>query len=281
MLTTWKTSNMKMSIRISNRHGFMTKPVFKYFDLGNAVTAFSTTRKGGESSGSYGEFNINCFCGDDLSCIAANRRSLAQVLGVDEDHIIQSHQTHDTVCRMITSNYFQLPVSARKILLEGVDCVMTNELGVCVGVSTADCIPVLLYDEKHHAAAAVHAGWRGTVARIAEKAVVEMQYGYQTVPEDIKAVIGPGISLHAFEVGQEVYDEFAHAGFDMSRIAKMYNKWHIDLPECNRIQLECAGVTPAQIYMSGICTYSQPEEFFSARRLGKESGRIFTGILLK
>lgn len=80
-------------------------------------------------------------------------------------------------------------------------------------------------------------------------------------------------------MGDEVCQQFADAGFEMSRIARKYAKWHIDLPLCNRLQLEGVGVTDVQL--SGICTYQQCNDYFSARRLGINSGRIFTGVLLR
>ena len=156
---------------------------------------------------------------------------------------------------------------------------MTNLPGLCIGVSTADCIPVLLYDEQQHAACAVHAGWRGTVQRIVDHAVTAMQLSYGTDPAQLRAVIGPGISLDSFEVGDEVYDSFAAAGFEMAAISRHDEKWHIDLPVCNQIQLQEAGVRA--IYLSGICTYQHADRYFSARRLGIQSGRIFTAIMLK
>ena len=82
-----------------------------------------------------------------------------------------------------------------------------------------------------------------------------------------------------WEVGDEVYDEFASAGFCMADISRRYDKWHIDLPECNRSQLSAAGIS--DIRMTGICTYNNSADFFSARRLGVDSGRIFTGIILR
>ena len=99
---------------------------------------------------------------------------------------------------------------------------MTNEAGVCVGVSTADCIPVLVYDKHHHAAAAIHAGWRGTLRHIVLKTVREMTVNFGSVANELMAVIGPGISLKHFEIGQEVYDQFASADFDMDAIAQLY-----------------------------------------------------------
>ena len=109
------------------------------------------------------------------------------------------------------------------------------------------------------------------------------RYGCSTT--DIKAIIAPGISLDSFEIGEEVYLEFANAGFNMERIAKRYpaqqgEKWHIDLWEANRLQLIEAGVKEENIQVAGVCTYKNHNEFFSARRLGIQSGRIFNGIML-
>ena len=94
----------------------------------------------------------------------------------------------------------------------------------------------------------------------------------------MKAVIGPGISLESFEVGDEVYQQFADAGFDMSAISRRYTKWHIDLPMCNLLQLKETGIT--DVYISNICTYQQASDYFSARRLGINSGRIFTAVMM-
>ena len=100
-----------------------------------------------------------------------------------------------------------------------------------------------------------------------------------TEPSQIRAVIGPGIGLEAFEVGDEVYDAFASAGFPMEQLAMRQGKWHICLPEANTWLLREQGVK--DIRLCGICTYSHPEEFFSARRLGIHSGRILNGIMIK
>lgn len=257
------------------------KPELLKYDLGCGVVAFSTTRRGGCSVGNYAAFNINHYCGDDEGAVRRNREALCQTLDISSDRLVMPHQVHQTKTLKIDALFMILPAEERKQLLEGVDAVMTDLDGVCIGVSTADCIPLLLYDAKHHAACAVHAGWRGTVARITEKAVRAMTETYGTCPESLKAVIGPGISLDSFEVGDEVYDAFHSEGFDMTAISKRKEKWHLDLPECNRLQLISAGVIESNIALSHICTYQQCESFFSARRLGIHSGRIFTGIMLK
>lgn len=255
------------------------RPQLLRYDLGEGVVAFSTTRHGGASVGNYGEFNINYYCGDQLAHIEANRSSLCDVLGVDVDRLVYPHQVHGVEVRQIGEDFLSWDSATRKTYLEGVDAVMTDMPGVCVGVSTADCIPLLLWDEPHHAVCAIHAGWRGTVKRISAQAVAAMQRAFGTDPSALKAVIGPGISLENFEVGDEVYEQFLAAGFPMEKMARRYEKWHIDLWECNRLRLTDMGVPPSRIFVSGVCTYAHADDFFSARRLGIDSGRIFTGVL--
>lgn len=272
------------------------QPVLNYYNLPDDVKAFSTTRHGGVSEGNYASLNINEYCGDSKANTDANRLLLANELGIDANHIIMPHQTHGVESRIIGEEFATLPDGVKKMLLEGVDAVMTNIPGMCIGVSTADCIPVLLYDEEHHAAAAIHAGWRGTQARIVHKAVQEMRMAYQTDPTKLKAVIGPGISLDNFEVGDEVYAAFEQAAFDMSAIAEerikrnpnaedpakaFERKWHINLPLANLQMLTHNGVDEANIINTGICTFDNTDNYFSARRLGIESGRIYTGIIIR
>lgn len=252
-----------------------------YYPLADGVTAFSTTLHGGESLGRYAGMNINPYCGDSSEAVAANRRLLADELRVAEQALVLPRQVHGTVCREIPADFLHLSQHDKIALLDGADAVMTHGKHLCIGVSTADCIPLLLYDVQHHAAAAVHAGWRGTMQRIARKVVEDMGRAFGTQPEDLRAVIAPGISVKNFEVGQEVYDAFASSGHDMDAIARKYEKWHLDLPLSNRLQLEAAGVLPTNILMTGICTYDALEDYFSARRLGIASGRIYTGIVLR
>lgn len=157
---------------------------------------------------------------------------------------------------------------------EATDAVITDKPGLCVCVKTADCIPVLLYDTRKRVVAAVHAGWRGTVSRIVQKTIKQMQ---PLNPTDIHAIIGPGISLEQFEVGDEVYDAFREAGFPMERIARKAARWHIDLWEANRWLLEELGVS--DIYIQGTCTRTS-EDFYSARRETINTGRNYNGIYI-
>lgn len=266
----------------------MQKPQLHYYDIDDNVVAFSSTRHGGYSTGSHGEFNINEHCGDDATAIARNRQILCEELGVADANVIVPHQTHGVEVRQIAADFLALPLPVRKMILDGVDAVMTNLENVCVGVSTADCIPILLSDSRHGAVCAVHAGWRGTLSRVVMRAVAEMRLAYDTNPADLKAVIGPGISFDAFEVGDEVYEQFVTANFDMQGISRQMKmngseeyKWHIDLVECNRQQLQLCGLAAGNIQSFDICTYSNTDDYFSARKLGIDSGRIYSAVMRK
>ena len=257
------------------------KPVLQYYPLGEGVTAFSSTRQGGYSEGRYGEFNINRYCGDSEEAIQKNREALCQLLGIEDHSLLMPHQVHLAEIAVVDREMLTLPTEEILQKLDGIDALMTNEAGVCIGVSTADCIPVLLYDPIQRASCAIHAGWRGTVQRIAEKAVARMTEVFGSDPKNLIAQIGPGIHLESFEVGDEVYQTFEKEGFPMELISKKYEKWHIDLPECNRLQLVAAGIPETHIAVSPVCTFQQSDSFFSARKLSINSGRIFTGILLQ
>ena len=264
------------------------QPQLLNYDLCPGVVAFSTMRFGGYSIGNYADFNINRYCGDSDEAIRKNSQALCAELSISPDNLLMPHQVHLDKAVVIDNAFMQLSGSERLQALDGFDAIMTNLPGVCIGVSTADCIPILLYDAEHSAVCAVHAGWRGTVARIVTKAISKMQQVYHSCPKHIVAQIGPGIHVESFEVGDEVYQAFADAGFLMSDIScRMPNvqsgeeKWHIDLPECNRLQLESSGIPSNSIAVSPVCTYQQHTRFFSARRLGINSGRIYTGIMIK
>ena len=245
------------------------------------IFCFSTTRHGGYSTGEYSSFNCNAFCGDDVAAVTNNRHLLATLMPQRPDALVIPHQTHGTEARLINDDFIRCSDFTRQALLEGVDALITNVPGQCICVSTADCIPLICFDKRQRVAAVIHAGWRGTVARIVSKTLHAMKQAYGSNPTDMAVCLGPGISCKAFEVGDEVYAAFAEAGFDMGCIAhKEFEKWHIDLWEANRRLLIAEGVPESLIHVSNLCTYTNNEDFFSARRQGINSGRILTGIML-
>jgi YfiH family protein len=237
------------------------------------IFGFSTTRHGGCGEGAYATFNCTHYCEDNPEHVKANLETLSLLLPERPRVIVIPRQTHTANVQVIKD----VPTPEE---LQDVDAVVTQLKDFCLCVSTADCVPVLLYDKEKEVIAAVHAGWRGTVGRIVEKTIEVMKSHYGSEGKDLVACIGPSISLESFEVGDEVYAAFEEAGFDMSRIARRYEKWHLDLWEANRMQLLVHCVLPEHIEVAGICTFQHHEDFFSARRLGIKSGRILSGITM-
>ena len=246
-----------------------------HFASEHDIIAFSTERGFVDKDQPYDGFNITYYTDDDPEHIAQCRYDLRQMLEVADDHLILPRQVHDTQIAEVTAQNLGDK-------FEGIDALITTLPRTCIGVSTADCVPILIYDTHTRAIAAAHAGWRGTVQRIGRKTIQAMADSYASSPQDMKVVIGPSIGPDAFEVGDEVYDAFREADFDMSRIAfKRDGKWHIDLWQANAIDMELAGVPHDAIQIAGVCTYQEYDRFFSARRLGIKSGRIYTGIMIK
>lgn len=254
------------------------------YNTSDNIRAFSTYR--GEGSDNYSGFNITHYCGDSQGHVTACRKELCEQLGIEDSNLILPRQTHGKKVICIDNRFTALNKEEQAELLYGIDAIITDIPHLCIGVSTADCIPILMYDNVKGVIAAVHAGWRGTVANIAGECILTMQNRYNCFPNDITAIIGPGISLESFEVGNEVYEEFAKAGFPINEIAGLFptesgEKWHIDLWEANRLLMTKCGIRPDNITITGICTYKNHRDFFSARRLGINSGRIFNGIMLR
>jgi len=244
---------------------------------------FSTTVKGGVSEGNYSTFNLGMYNGDNIDCVAENRERLAKVLEIHEEDIIVPHQTHEDKILIIDELFLSKTDLEKVQLLNGIDALITNRKNICIGITTADCVPILIFDPVKNILAAVHAGWKGTVAKIAEKTVNEMIKSFRCDPKDLLAGIAPCISQEKFEVGEDVVDAFRQAGFLISDISyrnPLTGKRHIDLQLTNRMILEKSGVLLQNIETANLCTYSNPDRFFSARRQTIYSGRMLTGGVL-
>ena len=196
--------------------------------------------------------------------------------------VIQGHQVHDCKVAIIDR-----PDYTREEL-EGYDAFITNLPGVAIGVRTADCVPVLLYDPVKRVVAAIHAGWKSTVLHISQKAINVMMQRFSCRPEGMNAVLGPSIGPDSFQVGEEIAEHFKNAGFPIDDVwsfrgpsdgTPMSGGHHIDLWKANQWLLKQAGIPANNIQVCGIDTFTSPE-FFSARREGVNCGRIINAIKL-
>jgi YfiH family protein len=219
------------------------------------------------------EFTLSYSSSLDKEEIRHNRHALATALGIASDRLYFPSQVHKTRIVNVTQH---TPVAE---LME-TDALITAEKGVCIAVMSADCVPILLYDTRNHVAGAVHSGWRGTVARILEKTLHEMQSKFGTRGEDVIAGIGPSVCQESYEVGEEVV-ESVHRAFGKEAglmIPQAGNKATLDLWKANKIQLLGFGVSESRIEIAGLCTVKNNDHFFSARK--GDAGRFAAGILL-
>lgn len=255
------------------------------FAVEEKVMHFFTTRVGGVSSGAFSSFNMGNFSDDDPLKISENREILSRMFCLAPDHFITPHQTHGTGVLTIDQEFLSLGRSEVMERLYGVDATFTAEKGLFLCATTADCVPILLYDKEKEVIAAIHAGWRGSAGRIVEKTIREMGDRFGSSPANLLAAIGPAISKHHYEVGEEVMNSFSMNGFDLndpllSTANGALSRWHIDLKEINRRELLRLGVLHDNIEKSDLCTYEREDLFFSARRQTVHSGRMLSGIMM-
>ena len=202
---------------------------------------------------------------------ASARKGFLRLLGLTDSSLIMGEQIHGSVVGMVGN------VSAREIL--GVDGLVARSKSVPIGVAAADCVPLLLVDPTKGIVAAVHAGWRGTLANIASAAVGKMADQGSNV-RDIVVSIGPHIGMCCYTVAKERIDRFVSLfGQDPKMTAYSENAWHLDIGWVNYRQLRDAGVLVSHIDAPPVCTSCQSDIFYSYRKDTKESfGEILAVI---
>src|ERR1019366_4522705 len=269
--------------------------------LGWLVHGFST-RPGGESLlDDKRVLNLGFTDWDDRVRVAANRTKFAAALPAREMLLVTLRQFHSDVICVAAAPM----ADASNAYAPRADALTTRTPGLLLGVQTADCVPILLADMRQRVVAAIYAGWRGTLARIAVKALGRMRMEFGTCPRDVVAALGPAIGRCCYEVGPEVAQAFA-AQFRSAAhwFDGPFEQWahgeeplwlpwltmmppgHVpppprvqfDLRACNRWQLIDAGVPKAQIDVSDLCTACRTDLLFSYRREGAKTGRMMAVI---
>jgi len=223
-------------------------------------------------------FSLALHTGDPTESILSNRNKLSSLLNNDEQlHFIVANQTHSDNIKIITTKETK-GWEGLYDAIEDCDALITGLKGVVLNVLTADCVPVLLYDEQKQVVAAIHAGWKGTKAQIVSKTVQMMREAYGCDPKDIIAGVAPSIGRCCYEVGEEVAEHFFDTpeGFHAKG-----DKYMLDLPYINKKQLLDAGVSEENIEMSHTCTACDVERFFSYRKEQGCSGRFMSMIGMK
>lgn len=229
------------------------------------LAAAESTRHGGVSAPPYASLNLGLYTGDDPAAVRENRRRFFAALGFTPEQTAGARQVHGDHIR-----YVEDPGQ-----YEGYDALITDRPGLLLTVTVADCAPVLVFDPRQGAVAAIHAGWRGTAAGIVDKTMRELTNRFGSRPVDCYAYIGTCIDECSYEVDADVADHFPrpYKRWDGDR-----HKFFLDLKGANRSQLLEAGVPAAQIGISSFSTVSDNRDYFSHRREKGRTGRLLAAI---
>lgn len=233
-----------------------------------SLIAAESTRHGGVSPVPYAELNLGKSTGDLLENVLENRRIFCESLGIHWEDIAFSFQVHGN----------EVLVANQAGQYQGYDAIITNQPNVFVAVSIADCTPILIYDAKNQAVAAIHAGWRGTVSGIVAKSLQLMYANFGTQASNCFAYVGTCIDECSFEVGNEVAEHFADT---FKRFDAAKQKYFVDLKAANQAQLLEFGIPADQIGVSPYSTIQHYEDYFSHRLQKGVTGRMMAVIGLK
>jgi YfiH family protein len=232
---------------------FMTWPAFDDLD----VDVVMTTRHGGVSAGAYGSLNLGLHVADDDELVVENRRRAARTIGASLEDLVFCNQTHGSGVLVVTESDRGRGTESLQSAIDGVDAVVTTDVGPVLVMMVADCVPMALYAPATHIAAAVHSGWRGTVGRVAG-AAVEAMVALGASPDDIVAAIGPAVDPDQYQVGPEVMEAASECfGGDTDDVLRPDDgegagTGLFDLWAANRRILVEAGVRPEHIHVAGV-----------------------------
>lgn len=238
-----------------------------------------TTRHEGVSRPPYNSLNLGMNTQDQQANVEGNRSLLARAFGVNQEALVTPRQVHGSDILVINEPNEDY---SHFLSVEG-DAVITNQPNVLIGVCVADCAPILLCDPENKVIAVVHAGWKGTAAKLVTKAVAGMQAEFGSNPARVQAAIGPCIQKCCYEVDEPVKKAFMQGGIDWDSCSelKSHGKWQLDLAAANCGLLQLAGLPVDAVQISDQCVCCHSEQFFSYRRDKDDSGRQMGFIMLK
>lgn len=255
---------------------------FKRLAAHSGVKHGCSTRVGGVSTGCFSSMNLGFGRGDADENVLTNYDRICTAMGLHKEQVVLSAQTHDTVVRRATK------ADCGKGIIKprdytSVDAQITDEPGVVLTVFTADCVPVFFYDPVKKAIGVAHAGWRGTIGRIAEKTVQAMETEFGCKAEDIEAYIGVSICKDCYTVGGEVAEAFMREFPEATTQTEEQmtdGTCQLDLWQVNRMILEQAGVKPENIVIGGVCTKCHSDVLYSHRVQGNDRGSLVGFLML-
>ncbi|MCF8010610.1 MAG: peptidoglycan editing factor PgeF [Clostridiales bacterium] len=252
---------------------YLTFPVIEKAGL---FTAVFSTRTGGVSSKPYESLNLGMHVGDNAENVLENRACLCRAVGINYEHLVSGAQVHGDKVQVIDYHSQGRGAFSSEDSLPGIDAIVTNTPGVPLSSYYADCVPLFIVDPVEKVAALAHAGWKGTVLRIAQKTVEVMVSDFNCKPLNCTAVIGPCIGQCCYRVDAKIINKLKHAYLNWEQFVRDQEngQWNLDLSAANRQALLDSGLKYHNIVNVNLCTCCCEDLFYSYRRSKGNTGRM-------
>lgn len=267
-----------------NRKGDVLYLTFPLIEETNVVRHGFSTRIGGVSQGIYASMNLSFQRGDDEHDVRENFKRIAAAIGVKEEEITFSKQTHTANVREVSLEDKGKGLT-KQMDYDNADGLVTNVPGICLATFYADCVPLFFVDPKKRAIGLSHSGWRGTVEKIGKRTVEKMSQLYGSRPEDIYAAVGPSICQDCYEVTGDVIEGFQKNFREEYWKELFYKKengrYQLNLWKANEFVLREAGVLEEHLEVTNLCTCCNPELLFSHRASHGKRGNLGAFLQLK
>jgi polyphenol oxidase len=247
---------------------------FRHFAAFPQLAQGVSGRRGGVSEGQYYSLNIGLGSDDRREAVLTNRRRLAAALDIPADRFVRPYQAHGADALIVGREELAQGLPGAGDVPQRVDVLLTDEPGVFLMMTFADCVPVLFYDPAKRVVGLVHAGWRGTVAGAPRRALALLQERYGSRPADVLVGIGPSIGPDHYEVGPEVAEQAraAFPGCEGLLVPGPRGREHLDLWRANAYQLIAAGLPAENVESAGLCTACHHDLLFSYRASQGKTG---------
>lgn len=253
-------------------------PVIRYESLDGIEwlkNGFST-RIGGVSEGVYESMNLSFTVGDEEDRVVENFRRFGRAISVSAEDMVYAHQTHTVNVMRVDSSHKGMGI-LRDRNFQDTDGLVTNEPGVCLVTSYADCVPLYFVDTKNRAIGLSHSGWRGTVGNICKNTLLLMEREFGTRAENVTACIGPSICRSCYEVSEDVAERFAES-YDGAQqdilTAKENGRYLLDLHRANYYNMINCGILKENISLPDLCTRCNAQWLHSHRATGGKRGGL-------
>lgn len=261
-------------------NGLLYLKIDIFFEYG--IKAYFTSRIGGVSSGNYSTLNLGLHTNDSKESILKNRELIADSIGVSPESFVAGEQVHGNKVYIVNKKDIgRGAVDFRQSFL-GIDALITGEEGIPLISFYADCVPLFFVDPVKKVVALAHAGWRGTVKKIARNTIMKMKECFSVKTENILVAIGPSISKDFYQVDECTIAQFRSNYNNIKDfvVDKGKGSYLLDLKLANIIELEKLGILSNHILSSDFCTFRDNEYFYSYRREQRETGRMASIIYL-